>query len=222
MGANDLAHRVTIESEGAAKAWLAQMLNSIAMERLEKFHELLIAENAKQNLISKASEPEIWKRHFADSAQLISFVPRETSVDLNNATWLDLGTGAGLPGLIVAIAMPEMRTVLVESRTRRSDFLNDCVDRLGLTRCRVEARRLEQVDPFPVSMISGRAFAPLGKLLQLSAPFSTRDTLYLLPKGRSAAQELSEQKARVRKVFHVEQSLTNAEAGILVGQGVDI
>jgi 16S rRNA (guanine527-N7)-methyltransferase len=79
--------------------------------------------------------------------------------------------------------------------------------------------RLESVETVPVRVITARACAPLGKLLQLSARFSTRDTTWLLPKGRSAAQELAEQPAGVRAMFHVEQSQTDSEGGILIGQG---
>jgi 16S rRNA (guanine527-N7)-methyltransferase len=91
---------------------------------------------------------------------------------------------------------------------------------LGLENCRVLGTRLENVETFAAGAIVARAFAPLGKLLQLSARFSTHDTFWVLPKGRSAAQELSEQPAAVRALFHVEQSCTDPEGGILVGRGV--
>ncbi len=90
------------------------------------------------------------------------------------------------------------------------------VEQLQLPKCRVEGRRLELVEPFKARVISARAFAPLPKLLRLSSPFSTKATTYLLPKGRSAAQELSDMPARIRKMFHVEQSLTDPDAGIIV------
>jgi 16S rRNA (guanine527-N7)-methyltransferase len=72
------------------------------------------------------------------------------------------------------------------------------------------------VTPFEARIISARAFAPLEKLLRLSAPFSTKATTYLLPKGRSAAQELSQMPRKIRKTFHVEHSLTDPDAGIIV------
>ena len=76
--------------------------------------------------------------------------------------------------------------------------------------------RLERVKPFECSVISARAFAPLEKLLRLSAPFSTNATRYVLPKGRSAKHEWEQLKPSIRKLFHVEQSLTDDEAGIIV------
>jgi 16S rRNA (guanine527-N7)-methyltransferase len=117
---------------------------------------------------------------------------------------------------VIAAIDPERNLTLVEARTRRVEWLLRAADALGLKRVRVEGVRLEQVAPFPARVISARAFAPLPKLLQLSAPFSTKATTYLLPKGRSAAQELQEMPAKIRRMFHVEQSLTDAEAGIIV------
>ena len=88
-------------SEEEARAFCAGLTDAAGMARLERLAVMLIEENARQNLIAKSSEEAIWLRHFADSAQLLAHVPRETS------PWLDLGTGAGLPGLVVAAMRPE-------------------------------------------------------------------------------------------------------------------
>lgn len=204
-----------IETEEQARGYIEARADKVAFERLEQFAGLLLAENKLQNLVSKASEDQIWQRHFADSAQLLDHVPRETLHD-GCDPWLDLGTGAGLPGLVIAILRPQTPVRLVESRGRRVEFLQACVDDLGLAQCEVLGDRLERIAPFPTSVISARAFAPLEKLLRLSAPFSTSATRYLLPKGRSAAHELEQQKRPIRNMFHVEQSLTDREAGIIV------
>jgi 16S rRNA (guanine527-N7)-methyltransferase len=200
-----------IRDEEGARHFVETIASDTALDRLDRLVAALKVENQQQNLISRTSEEEIWQRHIADSAQLLKFVPRETS-----GPWLDLGTGAGFPGLVIAAIMPELQMVLVESRARRVDWLQRMCAELGLTQCRVEGKRLEQVEPFKARVISARAFAPLPKLLNLSAPFSTKATTYLLPKGRSAAQELQELPAKSRKLFHVEQSLTNPDAGIIV------
>ena len=183
------------------------------MARLERLAVMLIEENARQNLIAKSSEEAIWLRHFADSAQLLAHVPRETS------PWLDLGTGAGLPGLVVAAMRPETECVLVESRKKRVDWLERAAADLGLKKCRVEGKRLEHVESFEAAVISARAFASLVKLLALSARFSTQRTVWLLPKGRSAVQELSSLSERTGSMFHVEHSVTDREAGIVIGTG---
>lgn len=207
-----------IIGEEAARDYAVGWGSDKAGERLKRYVSLLLEENARQNLISKPSEAQIWERHIADSAQLLEHVPRETLSGEAPGPWLDLGTGPGLPGLVIAILKPQIPVVLVESRARRIEFLNNCVSDLGLENCTVLGQRLEKVTPFESWVISARAFARLDKLLRLSAPFSTKRTRYLLPKGRSAAHELSEAKPLIRKMFHVKHSLTDAEAGIIVSK----
>ena len=182
-----------------------------AMARLECLVAMLGEENAQQNLVSAASMPEVWLRHIVDSAQLLRFVPRETF-----RVWLDLGTGAGFPGLVIAALRPEITVLMVESRAGRIDWLERARVAMGLSNARVIGQRLELVETQAVDAISARAFAPLDRLLALSARFSTGATIWLLPKGRSAAQEL-QALTKVCHTFHIEQSLTDRQAGILVG-----
>ncbi len=201
-----------ITDEESAKAYVAQHCDVTAMSKLGRFIELLTAENARQNLVAKPTLDVIWQRHIADSAQLLEHVPRETGL------WLDLGTGAGLPGLVIAIMRPSWRIMLVESRKRRIEWLESLVREFSLDNCEVVGRRLELVESVPASVICARAFAPLRNTLDLSARFSTSETLWLLPKGRSAAQELDDLPAKQKKLFHVEQSLTDEASGIIVGK----
>jgi 16S rRNA (guanine527-N7)-methyltransferase len=172
---------------------------------------MLVEENTRQNLISAASISEVWRRHIADSVQLLAHVPRGTS------PWLDLGTGAGFPGLVIAIMRPDTEVIMTESRPRRCDWLQAAATALDLPRARVSSTKLEQLETFPATVISARAFAPLERLLSLSARFSTADTVWLLPKGRSARDELNA-IGTWRHAFHVEPSLTDSEAGIITGR----
>lgn len=203
-----------IRSEEEARAFAAQYADADAMERLDYLAHALIKENQAQNLISKPSEAQIWQRHIADSVQLLRFVPRETLE--GDGSWLDLGTGAGFPGIVIAAIAPKLPIFLVESRKRRAEWLERIAGELSLTQCTTLGQRLEVIEPFPAQFISARAFAPLPKLLRLSASFSTSSTCFLLPKGRSAAQELAQLPESRRKMFHVEQSLTDDDAGIIV------
>ena len=205
-----------IGSEDSARRWLVNLpgCDAVAMQRLEQLVALLGVENQRQNLVASSSLSAVWQRHIVDSAQLLIDVPRETV-----GPWLDLGTGAGFPGLVIAALRPDLEMVLVESRARRVEWLQLCVRELGLVRVRVEGQRLERLPPFSAAVISARAFAPLNKLLEISARFSTPATLWRLPKGRSAQQELS-QIDGWNHAFHVKQSLTDPDAGIIVGQGL--
>ena len=202
-----------LSDEAEAKAWFASLpeCDSVAFERLEMLASMLREENQRQNLVSVASLGHLWVRHIADSAQLLRHVPRETA-----SPWLDLGTGAGFPGLVIAALRPDMRIVMVESRSRRNEWLESTRAALSLASAEVFPGRIEALPTAPFRVISARAFAPLGHLLDLSARFSTADTTWLLPKGRSAAQELQDLRGW-RHMFHVEQSLSDADAGVIVG-----
>ena len=200
-----------ITSESEARALVREFGDAGAEARCERLLSLLAEENERQNLVSAASLNEAWVRHIADSAQLLRFVPRETS-----GPWLDLGTGAGFPGLAIAALRPDLLVTMVESRARRIDWLRRVCNELELSRAAVVGSRLEQVGTFPAEVISARAFAPLDRLLALSARFSTSDTIWLLPKGRSAWDEVNRLMGW-QHMFHVEQSLTDPEAGVVVG-----
>lgn len=202
-----------LANENAARAFVEERVTGAGMAKIERLIEALDGESTRQNLIASATRPHIWQRHLADSAQLLDHVPRETGA------WLDLGAGAGFPGLVVGIIRPDIPVFLVESRNKRIAWLADQIIRLELKNCTVLGQRVEAVEAFAAGVISARAFAPLPRLIQLSARFSTESTCWVLPKGRSAAQEVAELPKHLRATFHVEQSLTDAEAGIIVGRG---
>ena len=109
--------------------------------------------------------------------------------------------------------------LLVESRKRRCEFLRAVADALGLGHVVVAEAPLERVETRPAATISARAFAPLDRLFDLSARFSTESTHWLLPKGRNAVKELALLPEAWQRMFHVEQSRTDADSQILVGQG---
>lgn len=184
------------------------------LQRLELFAALLREENARQNLVSRGSLDQLWGRHIYDSAQLLRFAPSGAE------TWLDLGTGAGFPGLVVAALHP-VRVTLVESRRLRADFLRRAADVLGVAgKVEILCAKVEAVPAAPFDAISARAFAPLDTLLTLGARFSTSETVWILPKGRNAQTELEAVRASWQGDFRLEPSLTDADARIIVGRGV--
>ncbi len=205
-----------ISSEEEARAWLRTLPSYDASvdRRLEEFAALLVEENRMQNLIAASTVGALWRRHIADSAQLIPHVSRETP------TWLDLGSGAGFPGLIAAILIPATKVMLVECRPLRAAWLRRVSAALRLDNVEVRSDRVQALTAYPVAVISARAFAPLDRLVQRAARFSTSGTIWLLPKGRSARDELVTLRGW-RHTFHVEQSLTDPDAGIIVGRLLD-
>ena len=204
-----------VESEEAARGWIGDFFTPTPDQwtKLERFVDMLVAENGRQNLIAASTIPTIWVRHITDSAQLLSFDVRD-----GEGLWIDLGSGPGLPGLVVAI-LTARPVLLVESRKRRCDFLRSVAANLDLKHVEVAEAPLERVETRPAATISARAFAPLGRLLDLSARFSTESTRWLLPKGRNAVKELALLPEAWQRMFHVEQSRTDAESQILVGTG---
>lgn len=198
-----------------AEAWLTTHcdVSRETLQRLNRFVDFLATENQSQNLISRGTLDDVWTRHIWDSAQLLQFVS-------SPKTWLDLGTGAGFPGLIIA-ALSSARVTMIEARPKRVDFLRRAAEILELPpSTEIICSKVERVPPQPFDVISARAFAPLSILLRLGLPFSTSATRWLLPKGRSAASELEAEKPLWQGSFRVEPSLTDSEAGIIVADGV--
>jgi 16S rRNA (guanine527-N7)-methyltransferase len=198
-----------------AVAWLKAHLNVSreTLDALETFIAFLKREAESQNLISASTLDHIWSRHIVDSAQLLLFT--DASARQNN--WLDLGSGAGFPGLVIAL-LTNYNVTLVESRARRIDYLQRAVEMLDLThRVRVAGVTLERLETAAYAVISARAFAPLPKLFDLAARFATNNTLWLLPKGRNAQAEWEGAQAQWGGNFRIMDSVTDQEAGILVG-----
>lgn len=202
--------------EQRARDWLTRDLHVSreTMERLDLFVRLLAEENGKQNLVSSESLALVWSRHIADSAQLLRHAPRR------NASWIDLGTGPGLPGLVIAL-LHDGPVALVEERRRRVDFLERAVAALRLSsRAEIIGARVEALAPRPFDVISARAFAPLDRLLALGQRFAAPGTRWVLPKGRNAKTELDAVRASWQGDFRLEPSLTDSDAQIIVADQV--
>ena len=181
------------------------------LEKLEAYVALLRDENARQNLVSAATLDHVWDRHIVDSAQLARFEPHP------GASWIDIGSGAGLPGIVIA-CLVEGPVTLVEPRRLRSEFLHKACESLALN-AQVICARAERVDG-KFDVVTGRAVAGLGQFLKISAHLSTRKTVWALPKGRGAEAELAEALHAWQGSFHLEASVTGADSFIVVGTGV--
>ena len=174
--------------------------------------DLLVKWNQKINLTSEKSSQDILLRHIFDSLQYAPVISPKDEI-------VDIGSGAGFPGIALVIARPDQHFHLIESRKRRIEWLASVKADLELENCTIHGARLEHVESFEADCITARAFAPLPRLLDLSARFSTKETRWILPKGRSAAQEVDALPKKRRALFHVEHSQTDAQAGIITGSG---
>ncbi|MBA3676094.1 MAG: 16S rRNA (guanine(527)-N(7))-methyltransferase RsmG [Sphingosinicella sp.] len=202
--------------EEAARSWVEQNFNVSreTMGLLDAFIVFLEAQNELQNLVSRGTLANVWTRHIVDSAQLLTFAPTKSG------SWLDLGTGAGFPGLIVGL-LHEGPVTLVEERRKRAEFLQQAAGLLGIAdKIFIKAVKAERIESIAYNVISARAFAPLDRLLEISHRFSTDKTRFILPKGRNASSELEAAKASWQGDFRLEQSLTDADARIIVAERV--
>jgi len=182
------------------------------MVRLEAYAAQLARWNPRINLVSSASLTDLWHRHFADSAQL--FALRLPDARL----WLDLGAGAGFPGLVIAImahtAAPDLRLHLVESDQRKCVFLRSVAAETGIA-LDISAERVESLSPQSADIISARALAPLPQLLAHAQNHLAPGGIGLFPKGRTVHKELAEAARSWRFARRVHPSLTDPEAAIV-------
>ena len=203
-------------TEDEAREWIRAHFNVSRETQLTRFGEILREESARQNLISAASFDELWTRHFVDSAQLIPL-----AVEAGEGAWVDVGTGAGMPGLVVALLI-DRPVVMVEPRIRRVEFLRSAVEALGIgDRASVEHCKVEGYQPKQkAAIVSARAVASLPDLFKSTAHCTDSSTIWLLPKGRSAQSEVEAARAKWQGAFHVEPSITSPESGIVVARKV--
>jgi 16S rRNA (guanine527-N7)-methyltransferase len=183
-------------------------------EKLELYASLLVRWQKAVNLVAPATLPQLWQRHFADSAQLVKFEP-------NAKIWVDLGSGGGFPALVIAIMLANQKECcvhLIESNARKCAFLSEVARQTG-AHARVHNVRIADAassGAVPAAdVVTARALAPLDALLELALPFFGTASAGLFLKGREAGVEIAE--ARKRWVFDlkIHPSISDAEGQIL-------
>jgi 16S rRNA (guanine527-N7)-methyltransferase len=177
------------------------------LARLETYAALLARWTPRINLVSAATLPDLGHRHVADSAQLLALAPRPR-------LWLDLGSGAGFPGLVIAILAPDIRVRLVESDQRKCAFLRRVSEDTG-TAIDILPERIEALPPQAADVISARALAPLTQLLTHVEKHLAPGGIGLFPKGRTVHNEIAEAERAWRFPCWVHPSLTDPEAAIV-------
>lgn len=187
-------------------------------ERLEIYAELLARWNRKINLVSPESIADLWRRHVVDSVQLARLAPEAAR------SWVDLGSGAGLPGLLVAAvrqeAFPLEKMVLIDSDQRKAAFMAEA-SRAMQVPVTIEIRRLgEPTEPEPFDVISARALAPLPKLLDYAEPFVSDRSICLFPKGKNRSSEIETASLAWSITIDEIQSRSSDESAVLRLQDV--
>jgi 16S rRNA (guanine527-N7)-methyltransferase len=180
------------------------------LQRLETYAGLLVKWQAKINLVGPATLPDLWRRHFLDSAQLLPLLPTTAG------TLVDLGSGAGFPGLVLAI-MTDWRIHLLDSDQRKCAFLRQVALDCGvLDQVAIQAKRIEQVTGLLADVVTARACAPLVELLELAAPFIGEKGTGLFLKGAQAEEELTQAQRRWTMRLDRRDSISDPAGTILI------
>jgi 16S rRNA (guanine527-N7)-methyltransferase len=177
------------------------------LARLEAYAELLIQWSARINLVGRDTRADLWRRHILDSAQLHRFIPSSAQ------SLIDLGSGAGLPGLVLAI-LGVRGVELVEADSRKAAFLREAARVTGAA-VTIRSCRIQALPPHQAEIVTARACAPLDRLLDLAAPFLMPETLCLFPKGERFNEELTLARKAWKMNVSVEQSLSDRRGVVL-------
>ena len=180
---------------------------SFILQKLYEYKKILIDENKKINLIGKSTVENFDERHLLDCIQIIKFLPHK------NKTHMDIGTGAGLPGIILSI-IGYKNVHLVEKSVKKSIFLENCKSRLGLD-YEVHNKSIAEISDINISYVTARAFAPIEKIISITKKIINKNTKFILLKGKSYLSEL--QFINKQKFFwETHPSITSDESKIII------
>lgn len=170
------------------------MFGSARLPLAEQYAALLAQEGVVRGLIGPREAPRLWDRHLLNCAVLAEAIPADASV-------CDIGSGAGLPGLVLAIVRPDLRITLVEPLLRRTTFLDEATEKLALSNVTVTRGRAEDVpERHSFDIVTSRAVAPLERLLRWSMPLVAPHGALVAMKGSSVAAEIADSRATLRKL----------------------
>jgi len=197
-------HEAPLGPEGFARVF---PVSRETLVQLDAYADLLVQWSARINLVGRATIADLWRRHILDSAQLYPLIPEAAQ------SLIDLGSGAGLPGLVLAIlGVPGVE--LIEADSRKSAFLREAARVTG-TEVTIRPYRVQALAPHPADVVTARACAPLDELLGLAERFIAPHTLCLFLKGERFGQELTKAQKRWTMRASVEPSLSDRRGVIL-------
>lgn len=157
------------------------------IDQLEAMVETLAKWQKAINLVGRNTLDDVWTRHVVDSAQAAPHIPPDAR------SLVDLGSGAGFPGLVLAAIRPDLDVTLIESDARKAAYLGEAARRMGLKKQpKIVVSRIEAAAPANADVVTARALAPLGQLLAWAAPHRSARAICLFHKGRGWQDELTE------------------------------
>jgi 16S rRNA (guanine527-N7)-methyltransferase len=165
-----------------------------ALPAVEAFHRLLAEQGVLRGLIGPREVTRLWERHLLNSAALAPHLP-------TSGRLVDVGSGAGLPGVVLAAMLPAVEVVLLEPMERRTEWLSEVVQTLGLDNAVVRRARAEDVHgALTAQAVTARAVAPLDRLVRWTLPLLEPGGVLVALKGRQAADEIAAARHVVRKL----------------------
>jgi 16S rRNA (guanine527-N7)-methyltransferase len=180
-----------------------------------EYADLLVTEGVVRGLIGPREAPRIWERHLLNCVVVGELIPKDARV-------VDVGSGAGLPGIVLAVARPDLSVILVEPLARRAAFLTEAVTALGLDRATVVRARAEDCVPSrgkprfdPADVVTARAVAPLDRLTAWCLPLATVGGRVLALKGESAAEEVAAHRAVIARLGGREPAVRRCGVGVI-------
>lgn len=182
-------------------------------DRLNHYHDLLLKWQKTINLVSPATLKNAWERHFEDSLQLIQYIPD----DVKNI--VDIGSGAGFPGLVIAIERPDIHVSLVESDTRKCAFLRTVSRETSCENVTIHNDRIENViGDIDVDMVSARALASIRQLMVYTKPVwhNRNEVMMMLPKGQNFQEEINDAQTKFDFDYKDYASVTDPHARIII------
>ena len=180
------------------------------LDKLQIFHDELIKFNKKYNLISKSTEKDIWHRHILDSAQLVNYIDFKQNNSLS-----DMGTGAGFPGVVLAIfnKNPSFHVKLFDKSTVKCGFLDKIRNKINIEYEIFEDYKNEQITSY---YVVSRAFKKLEEIIRISREIIKVNHKLIILKGRNAENEINKLKPNLNFMYKVENSITDPDSKILV------
>ena len=187
------------------------MLRSLFGDRVDlarAFASHLADTGVSRGLLGPREVPRLWSRHVLNCAAMASLVPADAQV-------VDVGSGAGLPGIVLALARPDVEVTLVEPLLRRVSWLEEVVDDLGLDAVSVVRGRAEELRGYAFDVATARAVAALERLALWRLPLLREGGVLLALKGRSAADELAHAEPALRRLGAVSWAVREVGESIL-------
>ena len=183
--------------------------SSKSIEKLQIFINALINVNKKHNFISKSTEADIWHRHILDSAQLVKFI------DFSKGSLSDLGSGAGFPGLVLAIfnENKNFHVKLYEKSPVKRAFLSEISNKLSV---KVEVKGNIYEEIVDTDYVVSRAFKKFELIMQVSREIAKKSHKLIVLKGQNAQEDLKKAFKRKKYPYKLEDSITNKESKIII------